>query len=137
MSRNFLQFCFGLGFLLILTGCGVDPLIDSESLYLSGNYQAAVKIIDDKCPLENNSKSLRPNLYRASGNLMLADFRQCLDDLARAEDGLTEQDDTINWGGNYLGRNYDGLMLQTYRGLVYLLLCQPADARVADRKSVV
>ena len=62
---------------------------------------------------------------------MDANFEQFLNDLTFAEAGLEEQDNETNWGNHYLGRNYDGLMVQTYRGLAYLFLGKPDYARVA------
>ena len=103
-------------------------LADSETFYHSGQYTAAADTIS--LP-SSPSKALLPNLYRASSHLMAAQYTECLADLTAAEDGLRVQDESINWLDHYLGRTYDGLMLQTYQALVYLILGNPEHARVA------
>ena len=131
MSR-FLFLISSCCFLLLLaSGCRSleRQLADSEELFWSGQYQAAADAI--KVPAEPTSEALLPNLYRASNHLMAAQFDQCLNDLVLAEDGFIEQDNSVNWMGHYLGRTYDGLMVQTYRALTYLILGDSEYARVA------
>ena len=103
-------------------------LADGEALYLAGQYDAAAKAIGVP---SSPSKALLPNLYRASSQLLAAQYDQCLASLAAAETGLQEQDASINWFDHYLGRTYDGLMLQTYQALVHLIQGNPDYARVA------
>ncbi len=121
-------------YLLVLLALGsscrslTTQLADSEALYLSGQFpEAAATLSVPSSP----SKALLPNLYRASSHLMAAQYDMCLADLDAAETGLQEQDDSINWMDHYLGRTYDGLMLNTYQAIVYLMLGNPDHARVA------
>ena len=62
---------------------------------------------------------------------MAADYGSALEALSAAEGILDEQDQSLNWGGHYLGRSYDGLMLHTYQALVYLIQGNRSFARVA------
>ena len=131
MPRTAITFYYCLCALLFVTGCSSleQQLAHSESLFLSGQYHVATAPL--KISAQPTSEALLSNLYRASIHLMDADFTQFLADLEFAEAGLEEQDNTTNWGNHYLGRTYDGLMVQTYRGLAYLFLGNPAYARVA------
>ncbi|MBR4518419.1 MAG: hypothetical protein IKO65_05410 [Victivallales bacterium] len=119
-----------LALVTLLNSCETmtSQLAKSQALYQSGQYTAAAAA--PKVP-SDPSKALLPNLYRASSHLMAAQYGECLSDFSAAEDGLQAQDASINWFDHYLGRTYDGLMLQTYQALVYLILGQPDRARVA------
>ncbi|MBR6471968.1 MAG: hypothetical protein IKS83_09240 [Victivallales bacterium] len=122
--------CFG-GLLLLTSGCKMleKHLAESEQCFLSGQYQAGIDAIPE--PAEATSEALLPNLYRSSNHLMSAQYDLCLNDLILAEGGLDEQDESINWFNDYYARTYDGLMVYTYRALMYLILGKAEDARVA------
>ena len=112
----------------LMVVCSCINLEKSEALFLAGQYAEAASELPAPQP---ESKYLLSNLYRASAHLMAADYTQCLSDLADAEAILQEQDRSFNWGSSYLGRTYDGLMLQTYQALIFLIQGNPDYARVA------
>ena len=118
------------GVLVLLCSCNTvtQKVANCNTLFQAGQYNAAAEVL---VPLPNDqSKALLPNLHRASSHLMSADFSSCLDDLGAADEGLAIQDRSFNFGFEYLGRTYDGFMLNTYQALIYWIQGKTDQARV-------
>lgn len=129
--KKFYFFVFALCVSVMLCGCASHDRAHSEIKYYAGDYAGAAAIWGEGERQDCSSDGVLDNLYMGAANFAAGNFARALADFSRAESGLEEQDHALNWGNAYVGRTYDGIMLNTYQAVAFMALHDPDRARVA------